>query len=227
MIAQDLSANGQTYEAQALRSRLALAEGRPAEAYAMFETLLAQRFDHCVAEGAGLAALQLGMAAEAERRLLQSIEGRQVGWKTWNRLGVAYDKQKKWAQSEAAYRKSLIENPKIPEVLNNLGYSLILQNRAVEAVEVLKEAAILQGKTQAITLINLDIASAMAGSFDDTKREGETDEEFAERLNNAGYGALLVSSKNAAVSYLSRALEMRPVFFSIAAENLRIAEQLR
>jgi hypothetical protein len=67
----------------------------------------------------------------------------------------------------------------------------------------------------------------MAGSFDDTKRAGETDEEFAERLNNAGYGALLVSSKNAAVSYLSRALEMRPVFFSIAAENLRIAEQLR
>lgn len=57
----------------------------------------------------------------------------------WNRLGVAWDEAGDWARGEQAFRTALGMAPHLDYLQNNLGYNLIRQNRASEAVAILKQ----------------------------------------------------------------------------------------
>ena len=55
-------------------------------------------------------------------------------------LAIVADLQKDWPTAEAHYKQALSQNPQDPDLLNDLGYSYLLQNRFHESMQYLNQA---------------------------------------------------------------------------------------
>lgn len=208
-----------------LDARLALAEGRNADAFFAF-TRLAEAFpnDCVVREGAGLAALRLGSLNGAQKLLNEAIAICPGQWRSWNALGVIADRNGDWSASAAAYARALALVPTEPVVLNNLGYSLILQRRFDDAEQMLRNAIRIAPNNDRLSN-NLDIAMIAAGKALDPDIANAPPARRATRLNNAGYISFLSGRTSVAKSYLDDAIAIGPAYFGRAARNLKIVEQ--
>ena len=104
--------------------------GRTDEAVTFLEQLVA-RSPNDLDALSSLANLQSGRKKflEAEAVLNKAIDGRpkldSADWSLFYRRGIAYERQKKWPQAEADFKKALELFPEQPQVLNYLGYSWI------------------------------------------------------------------------------------------------------
>ncbi len=83
-----------------------------------------------------------------------------------NLLGLAYDKRGWHKQAVECYERALAVAPGDPQVLNNLGYSLYLDNQFVAALRLLTHAA-RQAPGAPVVLGNLGIVQARLGKYDD------------------------------------------------------------
>ena len=173
--------------------------------------------------GAGIASLQLRRLDDAMAQLQSAAALPGVEWRTWNALGILFDMKQAWHDSERAYGRALGLAPDSPVALNNRGYSLLLQKRPGEALNVLRRAAALQPENQRIAL-NLKLATAMSGDYSLRRGPRESAEAWAKRLNNAGYAAWLAGDRVAARSLLARAIEASETHYSTAVENLKLVE---
>jgi Flp pilus assembly protein TadD len=62
-------------------------------------------------------------------------------WSVYYYRGISFERQKKWIEAEADFRKALQLSPDEPSVLNYLGYSLIDSGQKLdEALEMVKKA---------------------------------------------------------------------------------------
>ena len=67
---------------------------------------------------------------------------------------------------------------------------------------------------------NLELAHALTGRYDEARRPGERARDWARRLNNQGYAALLVGDREGARRLLSQAITASPSRFEEAERNL-------
>lgn len=205
-----------------LGASLLLARRQDAQAYKRFEALLAGQPSDCrLQSGAGIAALRLGRDADAAPRLHAATAACPGDAKAWGALAVLEDKAARWDRSADAYARAIAITPDDPALLNNAGVSLMRQKRFGEALRLFRQVLLIDPDNERAKN-NLDIAQVTGGerpSFDaedDSRRR-------AERLNNAGYAALLAGDEAAATGYFAEAIKTNPFRFTTAEANLNDA----
>jgi Tfp pilus assembly protein PilF len=103
-----------------------------------------------------------GQAAHFYERVLRDEPGHVVAH---HRLAVIADQTQDFPAAERHYRAALLGRPGDPMILNDLGYSYLLQGRLAESERVLREAITASGPTErAVT--NLALLYTLTGDQD-------------------------------------------------------------
>lgn len=220
MLADAIAAGQQGPDVDDLLADLAFADRRWAEARSRYTHLLQTKpEDARSAERAGIASLMLGDTKRARAFIEKAISSGDGSWRAWNALGALCDLEHDWDGADAAYATADELSPNQPEVLNNHGWSLILRGEWASAIEVLEKAAQIDSKSSRIAN-NLELARAAVAADLPTRREAESDSEFAARLNDAGVVAEKRGDRARAIAAFSRALAVRDIWNARAANNL-------
>jgi len=207
-----------------LLADIAYAEGNYAQALSRYEVLSAVHpADARLAEGAGLSALHLSQIAKALTALDKATALPGASWRAWNARGVVADYQGDWATADRAYARAAALAPGQADIANNQGWSLLLRGQWADAVAPLERAASLNPISARIA-DNLELARAAIADDLPTRRAGESLEDWAARLNDAGVIAKIRGDRRRAVAAFSRALEARSLWFERAANNLATVE---
>ena len=208
-------------ELDILSAQLALAERRDMQALAAFSDLDQRGITDCrVQAGLGLSLMRQQRAGEALIHLRAATKACPKEWRTWNALGVALDLARDWRGSAEAYEAAFRLTDNRATIMNNYGFSLLLQRRFAEAGRLFAAAARAEPGNQRY-VNNADIARAMAG--EPLARAGRDDPDrqaWARRLNNAGYASLLAGHTDEAKAYFSRSLHSSDDYFERASANL-------
>ena len=220
MLADAIASGQRGPDVDHLLAELAFADKRWAEAQARYIQLLEAKPDDArSAERAGIASLMMGDRRSASAFVRRAISSGHASWQGWNALGVLCDLGRDWDCADAAYATADELSPNRAEVLNNHGWSLILRGEWAIAVQVLEKAAQLDLKLLRIAN-NLDLARAAVAADLPKRRKGESDFDFAARLNDAGVAADQRGDRNRAIAAFSRALAVSDVWNARAANNL-------
>lgn len=208
-----------TTELEILHGQLALAQGRHQDARRDFGALALRVPDDCrVLLGLGMAESGLGDADLAIVHLEGATRTCASDWKAWSALGFAYDAKARWGDSDAAYARAMASGSEQPALLNNVAASRIKQRRFAEAEQILARAR--AGAPDDVRIANnLDIAAGSLGRMP-VRGLRDSTSRWAERLNNAGYAAMLAGRGDEARKWLTMAVAADPVFQTIAAANL-------
>jgi len=209
-----------------LQGELLLARGRFADALDQFKLVVADPSEKARAfEGEGLALSLMGKsdAALADLKLATSTD--KTLWRAWNGLGREYDMRHEWKESKTAYAEALTApGASSAIVLNNRGYSYLLQNQTELAIPDLVSALAKDpGLTAART--NLRIAMAIEGHYDRAAMTGAGDDRAAV-LNNVGLAAAIRGDYPEAEKLLAEAIEAKGNNYERASDNLQLAKNL-
>ena len=200
-------------------ARIALERRQDGKAAARFAALKTGGSTDCrIDEGLGIALVRLGRADEAVTPLRHAADACPGRWKAWNALAIAYDHQQNWALSASAYEHAFQLTDQPAQLLNNYGLSLLKQGQAEKAVVIFGKALDL-APADAKIIANADSATVMSGQ-DIKRRAGESANDWAARLNNAGQVALRIGDMPKAQAYLSRAVTDADDFVPEAAAAL-------
>jgi Flp pilus assembly protein TadD len=224
MIGNAVAAGANGPPVERLLADLAFASGRNAEALSRYQTLVAANpADLLLAERAGIAALRAGEVERATVLIERAIASAAPSWRAWNARGVLADLQRDWPAADAAYSRAAQLAPVQAEILNNQGWSQLLRGNWGEAIAPLERAAAVDPQSVRIA-DNLELARAAISEDLPSRRQGESDQAWAARLNDAGVVARLRNDNVRAVAAFSRAIEARGVWYERAANNLRLAQ---
>ncbi|MBA4010524.1 MAG: hypothetical protein C0481_01535 [Phenylobacterium sp.] len=175
-------------------------------------------------QGQGITLSLQGRSDEAIATLQRAVEADPGAWRAWNALGREYDNRTQWTQAEAAYAQAMSASGGDALVLNNRGYSRLLQHRRDEAVADFVAAL---GKRPSLTeaRTNLRLALAMRGDYDRALAGGAPGDQAA-LLNNAGFAAGMRGDYAKAEALLGQALELKSEYYGRASENLKVVRAL-
>lgn len=186
------------------------------------DSLLATRGKALECEGIALS--MLGKSDLAVTTLQQAVTDDPSAWRAWNALAGEYDERRDWIKAEAAYDHAITDSTSNALVLNNRGYSRLLQGRFDEARQDFVDA--LEKKPDlAAARTNLRLALAMKGEYDRATAAGAQDDQAA-LLNNAGFVAMMRGDYTTAEDLFTRAIAAKGVYYARATENLAIAKSL-
>jgi Flp pilus assembly protein TadD len=175
-------------------------------------------------QGQGLALAMLGRSAEALAMLRSAIAEDSKAWRAWSALGAQYDSRGDWTAAEEAYVQAMSSSGGAHQVLNNRGYSRLLQRRRDEAVTDLV-AALRKKPDMVEARTNLRLALAMGGDYERAVSGGSADDRAA-LLNNAGFAAGMRGDYVKAEELLNEALTVKSEYYARASENLKIVRAL-
>lgn len=188
-----------------LKARLLAAEGRGAEAAALFaRPELAGAID-CADRRAWAKAAVAAQNSDAGAVAATAAEACPGEADIWLARAVLADRAARWEEAAGHYARAAMLAPDAPLVFVNQGYSLILQRRFAEA-EALIAGAAARWPDDVMLQNNWDLARGALGRAPELRR-GDSAQRRAERLNNAGYAALLAGDREAARTLLTRAIE--------------------
>lgn len=145
--------------------------------------------------------------------------------RAWNALGYYHDSRREWRQAGESYTQALAADPESAMILNNRGFSMLMQGRIQEALADLG-AALRRDPTLRPARENLRLALAWDGQYA-LALAGAEGGDRARVLNNVGYVALLRGDQANAEAFLLRAIEVDPAFNPVAARNLDYLRLLR
>jgi Flp pilus assembly protein TadD len=168
--------------------------------------------------GRGIAAIRSGQDAAAETLLEAAVARDTAIWRAWSARGVLADKKRDWSSAERFYAEALKAAPQSADVLNNRGYSRLLQGRHAEAEADLAQAVMLDPALKS-AVTNLTLAKAMQGRYAEAFSSRDRDE-LARDLNTVGVAAMLRGDTRIAQSYFTRAIEMNGRYDRTASANL-------
>lgn len=223
IIAKSIAAGDQGQDIERLLADLAFASGSNAEAFARYERLIAAGAPRARdTENAGLAALKLGKVDQALQLISAVLEKPDATWRAWNARGVIADLQQDWATADAAYDHASGIAPAQAEIINNYGWSQALRGNWKVAIEHFERAFKVQPQSERIAN-NLELAQIALVSDLPRRRRGESNESWAERLNDAGVVAQGGGDRAKAVAAFTQALEANGRWYQRAARNLDAA----
>lgn len=203
---------------------LAYASGDYKSALPAYMTLLpSSPADFRMYERAGLAAAHLGDMTQASQLLERATNFPQASWRAWNGRGVAADYRRDWETADLSYSRAAELAPQKAEVLNNFGWSLLVRGKWQQALEKLEMAAAMDPKSERIAH-NLELAKAALTEDLPQRRQGESDKDWAARLNDAGVMARIQGNQKKAVAAFARAVEARSEYYARAANNLAMVQ---
>lgn len=221
MIARAIAAGSKGPAVDRLLADLAYSSGRMPEAAARYAALAASgNADLFILERAGLAALQAGDLAAATGWIEKATAMPDASWRAWNALGVLADYRQDYAQADRGYARAAELAPNEAQVANNMGWSLLVRGEWDAAAAALERA---HGLDPASTRIanNLELARAALAEDLPARKPGESDEDWAARLNDAGVIAQARGDTSRAIAAFTQAIEMRSTWYERAANNLK------
>jgi len=175
-------------------------------------------------EGQGVALSLMQRSDEAMAALLAAVQANPGAWRAWNALGSEYDQTAQWQKADDAYKHGIDASGGAAIVLNNRGYSRLLQRRRAEAVTDLV-AALDKRPNFPEARTNLRLALALGGDYERAIAGGAPGDQAA-LLNNAGFAAGMRGDYTEAEDLLGRALKVKSEYYARAAENLKIVRAL-
>lgn len=204
---------------------LHLARGRDEEAVRSFTQ--SESSPDCRAQalqGKGIALARLGRSDEAITALQAAVKADPALWRAWNALGVEKDRRKDWLASEISYGEALKAPAATAIVLNNRGYSRLLQGRydeaSVDFVRALeKDPALASART------NLRLSLALRGDYSRAVAVSGAEERGAV-LNNAGFAAAMRGDLKEAETLFQQAIDARGASYGRAIANLQMVRAL-
>jgi Flp pilus assembly protein TadD len=224
MIAKAFQDGSSEADMAPLQAKLAFRAGAYEEALARYEILLAaQPADSHLNERVGLAALSLGRDERALSALAIATASPGATWRAWNALGVLADRARDFVEARSAYAKAQALAPTRAEIINNIGWSYLLEGRASDALPYLERAAGTDPQSR-LFAANAELARAAIAQDLPARRAGEKDEAYAARLNDLGVVALSQQQKRKAIAAFSQAIDVRGDYYQRAANNLNLAE---
>lgn len=216
----------QNTHAALLWAEIMVATGQASAASSRFDPIMKdEQFQARALQGKGLALLWTGEPKVASELLKRAVEQDPKLWRAWNALGYFYDTVDEWSLAGAAYTKALALKPRSAMVLNNRGYSLLLQRRVDAAIDDLSKAVRLDPKLE-IAQLNLRLAMAWSGLYQRAVL-GTEKKDLPRALNNAGFVALLRGDYVAAEALLLRAVQSDATYNNRAYRNLAYMESLK
>jgi len=193
-------------------------------ALARYEALLASHPGNALlAERAGISAFHLGDVERATSLIALATASPATSWRAWNARGVLADWRGDWAEADLAYSRAAKAAPDRPEIHNNLGWSLLARGRWNEALGSLEQAALLDPRSARIAN-NLELARAAVSEDLPRRHDGESDGDWAARLNDAGVVADIGGDGKRAIAAFAQAISARHRWFERAANNLAVTE---
>jgi len=220
MLAVAVAAGAKGEPVDRLLADLAFARGENETALNLYKALLgADPDDVLLLERGGIAALRLGRIAEATALLDRATRVAGTSWRGWNARGVAADLQLRWDEADAAYARAAVLDPMRAEVPNNQGWSLMLRGRWADALAAFERAAAIEPRLPRLAN-NLELARAAVAADLPSRMQGESDEAYAARLNDAGVIAVASGQPKRAEAAFSQAIGLRSRWYARAADNL-------
>ena len=176
-------------------------------------------------EGLGRAYFQKKEYGEAEKNFLRAVTLNPKLWKSYNYLGYIHDYRKDYKSAIQEYKSALKIKPEKGVIYNNLGVSYSLAGDFKKALAVFNKATELNyrdGKVynnMAVALANLERFEEALDAF--KKAGGE-----AYAYNNLGCIYLSRSMFKEAIISFEKAIELEPIYYAKAGDNLKKAKAL-
>jgi Flp pilus assembly protein TadD len=208
-----------------LTADLDFASGKYLEAFVAYKDLTAsagKRADDC--EKGAISALEIGKVADAKPLVECAVASPSASWRAWNARGVFADFIGDWTMADDSYARAHELAPTNASVINNQGWSKLLRGEWALALPYFEQASALDGKSKRIA-DNLELAREAVAADLPKKAPGETDAEWAARLNDAGVAASLLGDKKRAIAAFTQALDASPVWYDRASNNLKALSQ--
>ncbi|WP_343346745.1 tetratricopeptide repeat protein [Sphingomicrobium sp. XHP0239] len=205
---------------------LAYARGDHPRALASYMVRLHQTpEDQRLLERAAMAAMKAGRD-DAAPLLERACASTAASWVVLNGCAVSSDRERDFAASTGFYQRAIALRPENATLYSNLGWSLMLQGRWREARAPLVKALVLEPR-HARAQSNLDLLDLVDARSLPVREPGETDEDYARRLNDAGIAAAARGERDRAIVAFAHAVEVRPIYYEKAAANLAAVEEPR
>jgi Flp pilus assembly protein TadD len=220
LIARAISVGFRGDPVQRLTANLAFASGNYLQALVGYQHLVGSSnrpAGEC--EKGAVAALQIGRVADAKPFVDCAVVPANASWRAWNARGVYADLTQDWPMADEAFAQARKLAPNEARVANNQGWSKLLRGDWAGAVTVLEEAASLDSKSDRIAN-NLELAKSGLTADLPERHPGESDQDWAARLNDAGVAAELTGDRKRAVSAFTQALDVSPAWYARASNNL-------
>ena len=224
MVRQLISSGMKGDRVDQLHASVAAATGQDQVALSLFSTLAAKNpVNPSFAEGAARAAFRLGRVQDARRWASLAIAQPNATWRAWSLCGIIADGLSDFAKADECYARASALAPSRAEVLNNQGWSLLLRGQWKEAGEQLRRA-LAADPANRIARANLELAEAASAQDLPARRENETLDAYAARLNDIGVIAEAAGDRKRAVAAFAQSVSLHPRWSEKAARNLAQAE---
>lgn len=174
--------------------------------------------------GLGLVHLRRGDYARAQDLLERSSRTDATAWRAWVALGQVHDRRREFSSARAAYRQAERAGPGEATVLNDVGMSLLSEDRLPEAVDYFQRA-LAADPSMPEARQNIRLAHARARRYEEAVAGAEEGEQPSV-LNNVGYVAILNGDYDTARSLLDEAVRVSPQYNATAAANLKLLQSL-
>jgi Flp pilus assembly protein TadD len=220
MIARAVGLGYKGTAVERLLADLAFASKNYEEALDRYKNLVADgaRDDGLCQKGA-ISALDLGLTADAGPLADCAVASPEAGWEAWNAKGVLADLLHDWAMADRCYARAHELAPRRGEIFNNQGWSLLLRGNWADALSRFEQAATLKPGVGRIAN-NLELTRSALAADLPSRQKGETNVEWAARLNDAGVAARMLGEDRRALAAFTRALQASPVWYERASHNL-------
>ena len=220
MIANAVKAGASGAQVDRLMADLAYMSGKYDAALPAYRALLVGNpSDAVLYERAGISAAHIGDMKGANLLLGRATAFPGATWRAWNARGVAADYAQDWTVADESFARAEWLAPNRSEVFNNFGWSLLVRGRWNEALDKLERAAALDPKNERIAN-NVELARAALIQELPARVPGETDEDWAARLNDAGMIAKVRGDNAKAAAAFAQAVHVRSRYYARAANNL-------
>lgn len=225
LIARAVSAGYRGTRVDRLNADLDFASERYVEAWSAYQRLASspQKLESDCERG-GLSALRIGRLADARPLIQCAVEAPGASWEAWNALGVLADSSQDWAVADRAYSRAQQLAPSEARIVNNQGWSKLLRGDWAGAAALFEQAAGQDPRSDRIAN-NLELARAALGADLPQRRAGESERDWAVRLNDAGVAAELLGDPKRAIAAFTQALDASPSWYDRASNNLKALSQ--
>ncbi len=148
-------------------------------------------------------------------------------FQAYNGLGIIYDMERSHSMAIEVYDVARRIAPRAASVYNNMGYSYYLADQMALADQYFRKAIALNSEYIAAWR-NLALVNVRKGRYQEAIDilASRVDEE-ASAYNTVGYLCMLDGRYELAEQYFNRAIELSPVYFKAANENLKRNRELR